>query len=58
MFDWIFGEDMDIEDIGEALATGVLDNDENEPAETRFIFDGKGYYGEEGIRHDSDVKGD
>lgn len=42
MFDWLFGEDMDIEDVGEALATGVL-GDDDEDAETGFLFDGKGY---------------
>lgn len=55
MFDWLFGEDMDIEDVGEALATGVLDDkDDCEPA--GFLFDGNGYYDEEGIWHDPDVE--
>lgn len=54
MFDWLFGEEMDIEDVGEALATGVLDDDDNE--QTGFIFDGNGYYDEEGIWHDPDVE--
>lgn len=56
MFDWLFGEDMDIEDVGEALATGVLDNDEEEVAELGFLLNGKGYYDEEGIWHDPDVE--
>lgn len=30
MFDWLFGEDMNIEDVGEALATGVLDNGDDD----------------------------
>ncbi len=55
MFDWLFGEDMDIEDVGEALATGVL-GDDDETAGTGFLFDGKGYYDEEGIWHDPDVE--
>ena len=55
MFDWLFGEEMDIEDVGEALATGVLDDDD-EDEETGFLFDGKGYYDEEGIWHDPDVE--
>lgn len=55
MFDWLFGEDMDIEDVGEALATGVL-GDDDEDAETGFLFDGKGYYDDEGIWHDPDVE--
>lgn len=58
MFDWLFGEDMDIEDVGEALATGVLDDDEDEAAGTGFIYEGKGYYDEEGIWHDPDVEDD
>lgn len=57
MFDWLFGEDMDIEDVGEALATGVLDDDE-ETSETGFLFDGKGCYDEEGVWHDPDVEDD
>lgn len=27
MFDWLFCEEMDIEDVGEVLATGILDDD-------------------------------
>lgn len=53
MFDWLFGEDMDIGDVGEALALGVLD-DEDEQAENGFLFDGNGYYDEEGIWHEPD----
>lgn len=56
MFDWIFGEDMDIEDVGEALATGVLDDDEEASAEADFLFDSSGYYDEEGIWHDPGVE--
>lgn len=55
MFDWIFGEDMDIEDVGEALATGILDDDDS-ASTTGFLFNGSGYYDEEGIWHDSDVE--
>ena len=55
MFDWLFGEDMDIEDVGEALATGVLD-DEDDSESAGFLFDGNGYYDEEGIWHDPDVE--
>lgn len=55
MFDWLFGEDMDIEDVGEALATGVL-GDDDETAGTGFLFDGKDYYDEEGIWHDPDME--
>lgn len=57
MFDWLFGEDMDIEDVGEALAIGVLDDDEDEAAGTGFLFGGNGYYDEEGIWHDPEVGG-
>ena len=56
MFDWLFGEDMNIEDVGEALAIGVLDDDENEPTGTGFLFDGGGYYDDEGIWHDPEVE--
>lgn len=59
MFDWLFGEDMDIEDVGEALATGVLDEDDEDNDEAvgaGFLFDGKGYYDEEGIWHDPEVE--
>lgn len=56
MFDWIFGEDMDIEYVGEALATGVLDDDDEETVGASFLFDGKGYYDVEGIWHDPDVE--
>ena len=55
MFDWLFGEDMDIEDVGETLATGVLDDDDDETVGIDSLFEGKGYYDEEGIWHDPDV---
>lgn len=58
MFDWLFGKDMDIEDVGETLATGVLDDDDDETVGTDSPFDGKGYYDEEGIWHDPDVEDD
>ena len=47
---------MDIEDVGEALATGVLDDDEEASAEADFLFDSSGYYDEEGIWHDPGVE--
>lgn len=58
MFDWLFGEDMDIEDVGEALATGVLDDEEDEAPGIGVLFQGKGYYDEEGIWHDPEVEGE
>lgn len=58
MFDWLFGEDMDIEDVGETLATGVLDDDDDGTVGTDSLFDGKGYCDEEGIWHDPDVEDD
>ena len=47
---------MDIEYVGEVLATGVLDDDEVEVAESGFLFNGGGYYDDEGIWHDPEVE--